>query len=97
MSSCTKLSVRIAAIVAIFIPVFHTINNSDSYGWIGLRDSQEYTNTPIVSTDYGKLAGYKSQSRDGRDFFGFVGIPYAKAPVGNLRFQVSKLAVNKFF
>lgn len=42
---------------------------------------------PIVETCSGKVRGFKSISRSGRNYFAFTGIPYAKAPVGELRFQ----------
>ena len=45
--------------------------------------------SPIVDTRYGKLEGVTSTSRDGRTFYEYLGIPYAKPPVGSLRFEVS--------
>lgn len=41
-----------------------------------------------VDTDYGKLKGFTSVSREGREFYEFLGIPYASPPVDELRFQV---------
>ncbi|XP_073998509.1 venom carboxylesterase-6-like [Rhodnius prolixus] len=41
----------------------------------------------IANTTEGRLSGYQSKSRSKRSFIGFSGIPYAKPPVGNLRFQ----------
>jgi hypothetical protein len=43
---------------------------------------------PLVNTEYGMLKGIKSLSRGGREYFEFLGIPYAKPPVGSLRFEV---------
>jgi len=46
---------------------------------------------PIVNTTLGSLQGYTAISRDGREYFGFLGIPFAEPPVGNLRFEVNKI------
>ncbi|RZC40159.1 juvenile hormone esterase [Asbolus verrucosus] len=42
---------------------------------------------PIVKTNYGPVIGLTQTSRYGRDFMSFRGIPYAKPPVGELRFK----------
>ncbi|XP_063972094.1 venom carboxylesterase-6-like isoform X2 [Diachasmimorpha longicaudata] len=42
---------------------------------------------PIVKTPLGKLKGYYKASFKGRQFRAFEGIPYAKPPVGKLRFE----------
>jgi carboxylesterase type B len=41
--------------------------------------------SPIVSTENGKVQGIVSISRDGREFYEYLGIPYAKAE----RFEIS--------
>ncbi|CAG7785487.1 unnamed protein product, partial [Allacma fusca] len=41
----------------------------------------------IVKTDYGKTEGTISISRDGREFYEWLGLPYAHPPVDSLRFQ----------
>lgn len=43
----------------------------------------------LVSVDQGKLIGVRLQSRNGTPFWAYFGIPYAKPPVGPLRFQVN--------
>lgn len=44
-----------------------------------------------VSTPKGKIVGSENRkSRDGRVIYSFTGIPYAKPPVGELRYKVSK-------
>lgn len=43
---------------------------------------------PIVLTGLGRIQGSALRSRLGALFYGFRGIPYAKAPVGDLRFKV---------
>ena len=45
--------------------------------------------TPVVTIKYGELRGTVGTSRDGRTFHQFMGIRYAKAPVNELRFEVS--------
>lgn len=52
--------------------------------------------SPIVTVENGVLEGTTMQSRNGREFFAFQGIPYAKPPLGNLRFQVRQLFFSKF-
>lgn len=36
----------------------------------------------------GKIKGQILKTRDGLDFYSYTGIPYAKPPVGELRFKV---------
>ncbi|XP_069696462.1 carboxylic ester hydrolase-like isoform X2 [Periplaneta americana] len=40
-----------------------------------------------VDLPHGRLQGHRLLSRKGREIFSFQGIPYAKPPVGELRFQ----------
>lgn len=43
---------------------------------------------PIVDTTEGKVRGNIRKNIDGEKFFCFLGIPYAKPPLGELRFKV---------
>lgn len=43
----------------------------------------------IVTVTQGRVAGTIMKSRDGKSFYAFRGIPYARPPVGDLRFKVS--------
>jgi bile salt-stimulated lipase len=43
---------------------------------------------PTVSIDQGKLKGKISTNLRNEDFYSFQGIPYAKPPIGKLRFKV---------
>jgi len=42
----------------------------------------------IADTEYGQVRGEKIVSEVGIPYIRFLGIPYAKPPVGDLRFQV---------
>jgi hypothetical protein len=42
----------------------------------------------LVVLKHGSLRGHRLTSRKGRDIFAFQGIPYAKPPIGELRFKV---------
>ncbi|KAK9884285.1 hypothetical protein WA026_005237 [Henosepilachna vigintioctopunctata] len=44
-------------------------------------------NLPQVQTPLGKIEGVSDRTVKGRNFFSFEGVPYAKPPVGNLRFK----------
>ena len=46
-------------------------------------------NRPIAKTIYGELQGVYEKDSDDNCYVAFKGIPYAKPPVGTLRFQVS--------
>jgi len=47
----------------------------------------------VVVLKQGRLKGHRLTARKGREVFAFQGIPYAKPPVGNLRFQVRSTGV----
>lgn len=46
-------------------------------------------NEPIVNTRTGHIRGLVQESITGDKYLAFKGIPYAKPPVGQLRFEVS--------
>jgi hypothetical protein len=47
--------------------------------------------SPLVTIpELGQVRGSKMVSSSGRNFYAFRGIPYAKPPIGDLRFRVSK-------
>lgn len=41
----------------------------------------------LLRSKQGNLIGAKRKARNGDEFFAFLGIPYAEAPVGDLRFR----------
>jgi len=45
----------------------------------------------LVEIDQGSLRGKRMKSRGGREYLAFIGVPYAKPPLGELRFQVNIL------
>lgn len=45
----------------------------------------------IVEVKQGNVKGTKGNDYYGGDFYKFMGIPYAKAPVGELRFKVGDI------
>lgn len=49
----------------------------------------EIMETPILEISDGKIRGMVMNNYDNEKIYGFLGIPFAKAPVGNLRFKVS--------
>lgn len=44
---------------------------------------------PVVSTRQGRLKGRTAIDHFGRTYYSFQGIPYAKPPLGELRFKVN--------
>lgn len=44
---------------------------------------------PVIKTTFGPVRGLQRTSKLGELFYSFRGIPYAKPPVGPLRFKVS--------
>lgn len=47
------------------------------------------SDTAIIETNYGPVRGLKRTSAVGDQFYSFRGIPYAKSPIGELRFKVT--------
>jgi len=54
-------------------------------------------NEPIVTIpSLGKVIGSFSSSSNGRNYSAFRGIPYAKPPIGELRFKVNNYIILKY-
>lgn len=71
--------------------LFNQIAIIITIGFIGKIDSsvEENREFKIVNTENGRVRGYMSETLlERKKTVSFTGIPYAKAPVGNLRFEV---------
>lgn len=51
---------------------------------------------PVTTVEKGQLKGLMGYNLDGEKFLKFLGIPYAKPPINELRFQVSAIWVFAF-
>ncbi|XP_014227063.1 esterase FE4-like [Trichogramma pretiosum] len=49
--------------------------------------------SPVVSTSYGQLCGLIEKSFEGYNYYAFKGVPYAKPPIGDLRFEEPQLLI----
>lgn len=47
------------------------------------------TDDPVVEISDGKIRGKIEKNHDGEKFYAFLGIPYGREPLGDLRFKVS--------
>lgn len=54
---------------------------------------RSYDDLPQVTVMQGALRGLYLTSRKGRQFVGFQGVPYAKPPLGEMRFKVSRIQI----
>lgn len=50
----------------------------------------------LLTIDSGTLRGKYMKSRSGRNYLAFLGIPYAKPPIGELRFKVKLISQSIF-
>ena len=55
------------------------------------------TGNPIVSTKYGPIEGISVPIHTGQIIDSFMAVPYAKPPVGDLRFMVNNTKCNDSF
>lgn len=62
--------------------------------FIGVISSAECV--VFLNTKLGPIKGIQMTSRDGRRFNAFLGIPFAKPPVGDLRFKVTNSLLSLF-
>lgn len=60
------------------------------FGILMLLVGLVYGTDNILNLSQGKIKGSILNSRNGREFKAFQGIPYAKSPTGDLRLQVFK-------
>jgi len=48
---------------------------------------------PVIRITKGAIRGQTLKSRDGQDFYSFTAVPYAKPPLGELRFMVNFIEI----
>ncbi|XP_055902166.1 esterase B1-like [Eupeodes corollae] len=61
------------------------------YGQFKIRQSRQRTNQKVeTTTTYGRVRGVKWKSVYGAEYYSFEGIPYAKPPLGDLRFRAPR-------
>ncbi|KAG7161814.1 Venom carboxylesterase-6-like 1 [Homarus americanus] len=51
------------------------------------EQQEEQREVPVITTLLGRISGVKEESRNGKTFHAYYGIPFAKPPVGELRFK----------
>lgn len=51
---------------------------------------------PSVTLSQGQLIGKISKNEHGKEYFSYLGIPYAKPPIGDLRFKVIHIYIFNF-
>nr|XP_053653250.1 venom carboxylesterase-6-like isoform X3 [Cherax quadricarinatus] len=54
---------------------------------MGAATDSEAGERPVVATQDGRIAGFKEFSTEGKPFYSFQSIPFAKPPIGNLRLR----------
>lgn len=47
----------------------------------------------VVTLEEGQIKGKKDEDYLGNTYYSFLGIPYAKAPIGELRFKVKLICI----
>lgn len=55
----------------------------------GRRYRKKMSDSDVIEIEYGKVRGIKKVSALETPYTAFLGVPYAKAPLGELRFKVS--------
>ena len=55
------------------------------------RSGKQRVGLIVKTKTGGSIQGIISKSRGGRDFYEWLGIPYAEPPVGELRYAVSSI------
>ncbi|KAK8723242.1 hypothetical protein OTU49_011930 [Cherax quadricarinatus] len=56
----------------------------------GAATDSEAGERPVVATQDGRIAGFKEFSTEGKPFYSFQSIPFAKPPIGDLRLRVRR-------
>lgn len=50
----------------------------------------------VATTEYGQLQGFTISTKEGIEADVFLGVPFARPPVGDLRFEVMPYSVNGY-
>lgn len=80
-------------IIVLLLTMLFTVIFSVLFGLINAypdaKAVAEISTSPMVITPLGNLQGSSMKTKSGKLIYAFRGIPYAKPPVGELRFKVS--------
>ena len=95
-SNNTFIIVTAAVLSCVFVIAVSHFSSTTRSGSLKLRANgssqaavlHRKSSDPVLSTGQGQLLGKVLESRAGRKYFAFYDIPYAKPPVGQLRFKV---------
>lgn len=74
-----------------------------SFGWTFTNNKlieyyrQYFSVVSVVKTKVGSVKGFKTASSFDYEYYSFQGIPYAKPPIGELRFKVSSKNISLTF
>lgn len=69
--------------------LLNTTNGHADIGDAEVADGRRVkTRAPTLQLREGRVSGKVLTSEGGRQYFAYLGIPYAKPPVGDLRFKV---------
>lgn len=85
----------VAAVIIAVVVIFYltaTTDKSKSQGkdiLVYFHEDNLLQGYADIDTPQGKLRGYARISREGRKFVAFYKVPYARPPLGSLRFKVA--------
>lgn len=65
------------------------------FGLSPIHCEDQFHHSPVVHIEHGAIKGKVIFSLTNKTIYSFLGIPYAKPPIKDLRFQVSLSYVNK--
>lgn len=69
-----------------FLSVFLVLGLIEN--WQVLSNECSDCSEPLVKCEDGKLTGKVMKTREGKNIVAYLGIPFAKPPIGKLRFKV---------
>lgn len=86
----TYLYLQLSLILYFVLLLYQLTITMEKFGILMLLVGLVYGTDNIINLSQGKIKGSILESRNGRQFKAFQGIPYAKSPIGDLRLQVFK-------